>query len=218
VRAYVLILGASILLFGCAVSTQNKPAISSRANSSNSLSEREHDCRVMDVLLTELLQDPYFAGDLKRSTGEIVLGKDVVQVPLAFTPGYSPKLKLDRKLYDELVENTNKRFGESDREGHWKVSPEGIDHFQSFQFNRGIIVEDSESNRFKNMWEWWNRDIPHPRGYVLTSFPGYSADGNLAMVRFGFGPSSHGAVGFAILKKAEDQSWKLHWHELLYFL
>lgn len=50
--------------------------------------------------------------------------------------------------------------------------------------------------------------FPRARGCVRAHLPGYSRDGLTAIMRFGFGPTQHGAMGYYLLKKVGGR-WEI---------
>ncbi|MFI5459883.1 MAG: hypothetical protein ACHRXM_31060 [Isosphaerales bacterium] len=58
--------------------------------------------------------------------------------------------------------------------------------------------------------------FPDARGYVQPYLPGYSRDGQSALFLFGFGPTSHGAVGYYLLNR-ESGRWEIVWSIFGYF-
>lgn len=59
---------------------------------------------------------------------------------------------------------------------------------------------------------------PDVKAWVLIPYlPGYSEDRNTAVVKFTFGPTTHGAFGVCLLAK-RDGRWVVKWKDLAYFL
>lgn len=56
-----------------------------------------------------------------------------------------------------------------------------------------------------------------PGPWVQIYLPGYSKRRDRAVLRFWFGPSSHGAAGTYLLKK-KDGRWKVRWRDFSFFL
>jgi hypothetical protein len=54
------------------------------------------------------------------------------------------------------------------------------------------------------------------QGYVSFWLPAYSEDGITALVRFGFGPTAHGACGTYLLEK-KGGLWQILWRKLSYY-
>lgn len=46
--------------------------------------------------------------------------------------------------------------------------------------------------------------------------PGYSAHGGRAVMRFGFGPTPHGATGTVLLRK-RDGVWRVEWRSFSFY-
>ncbi|MCE9560149.1 MAG: ankyrin repeat domain-containing protein [Armatimonadetes bacterium] len=53
-------------------------------------------------------------------------------------------------------------------------------------------------------------------GWIHSSLPGYSIDGTAAILRCGFGPTSHGGTLTIFLKKV-DGNWQVMWREFAYY-
>lgn len=61
-----------------------------------------------------------------------------------------------------------------------------------------------------------SRGHPQAQGYVSFWLPAYSEDGVTALVRFGFGPTAHGACGTYFLEK-RGGTWTVLWRKLSYY-
>lgn len=59
-------------------------------------------------------------------------------------------------------------------------------------------------------------DHPDAKGYVRFWLPAYSEDGLTALVRFGFGPTPHGACGTYFLAKSGG-AWTIRWSKLSFY-
>jgi hypothetical protein len=62
----------------------------------------------------------------------------------------------------------------------------------------------------------FEKKYPDARGYISFWLPSYSRDGTMVLVRFGFGPTAHGACGTYILEKVGD-TWRVKWRYLAYY-
>jgi hypothetical protein len=56
----------------------------------------------------------------------------------------------------------------------------------------------------------FRKKYPDSWGYVYAFLPGYSRDGNTAVVIFAAGPSAHGAQVTYLMVKTEE-GWKISW-------
>ena len=55
------------------------------------------------------------------------------------------------------------------------------------------------------------------RNWIMIMLPGYSADGNRAVLRFAFGPTSHGAAGTYYLVKRNGK-WTVGWRKFAHYV
>jgi hypothetical protein len=60
------------------------------------------------------------------------------------------------------------------------------------------------------------RQYPNARGYVEAYLPGYSPNGQEAVVLFRCGPTEHGAQGAYFLIKTSGR-WEIAWRDIYYF-
>jgi hypothetical protein len=58
---------------------------------------------------------------------------------------------------------------------------------------------------------------PHARLWTQPYLPGYSKSHERAVLRFSFGPSSHGAAGTYFLTK-QDGMWRVTWRSFAFYL
>ena len=64
--------------------------------------------------------------------------------------------------------------------------------------------------------EAFEKSFPGAKAYAGFWLPAYSEDRATALVRFGFGPTPHGACGTYFLEK-KGGSWKILWSKLSFF-
>ena len=74
--------------------------------------------------------------------------------------------------------------------------------------NPNILVRDM---RGVDKFSKFDLQFPGAKGYVLPMLPGYSLDGRMALFYFYFGPTSHGAAGYYLLRKANGR-WEIVLH------
>ena len=79
--------------------------------------------------------------------------------------------------------------------------------------SRIVVVDQSDVAK----WFPGGFDSRKARMHVETYLPGYSDDGLLAVVRFWFGPSPHGATGTYFLTRARG-AWKILWREFSFYV
>ena len=65
-------------------------------------------------------------------------------------------------------------------------------------------------------WEMVQEKHPDWRFWVMFCLPGYSVDGNTALVRLSFGPSPHGATATYLVKRSGN-TWVIEWCEIAYY-
>src|SRR5688572_17213683 len=74
-----------------------------------------------------------------------------------------------------------------------------------------VVIDDlSETDRARRPWErleTFRRRHPGARAFAHAWLPGYSADATEAAVRFGFGPTVHGASATYLLRR-ESGGWR----------
>lgn len=58
---------------------------------------------------------------------------------------------------------------------------------------------------------------PDAAGWIRMFRPGYSRDGSLAIVRFDFGPTAHGAFMYMLLER-NGTTWDIVWSKAVYYL
>jgi len=63
----------------------------------------------------------------------------------------------------------------------------------------------------------FSKQHPTARGYIMIYLPGYSSNHEQAVLRFGIGPSDHGAAGTCFLVK-EGGVWHVKWKQFSHFL
>ncbi len=81
--------------------------------------------------------------------------------------------------------------------------------------NANIVVEDLSDKKESELEYEFNEKYPDARGYVKAWLPGFSKDGNTAVVRVRFGPSAHGATATYMLIK-QDGRWRVKWRRTAY--
>lgn len=90
--------------------------------------------------------------------------------------------------------------------------------YTNLTFSTNILVAELsplwKDRRLLNAFE---QAYPQARGYVQSYLPGYSKDGNQAVVRAMVGPTPHGAMLTVLLEKTGD-TWTVKWHRLVRFV
>jgi len=70
-----------------------------------------------------------------------------------------------------------------------------------------IYVGSSEISRFQ---------VSSNKSWVSVCLPGYSEEGNKAVVRIAFGPTAHGAAATFMLER-QDGAWRVLWRKVAYY-
>ena len=138
--------------------------------------------------------DPHFVGTKALVSHQFSKGDSLVF-------GWSDDLGFD----EELVETIRK-------------AQEDTDTFPpKEEFGPDAVVTDIES--FWNLEYYYGTDNKTLDARCLVQFwrAGYTGDGKRAVVRFRYGPSSHGAVGTCIFKHTHS-GWKLIVSNIDYYL
>ena len=68
-------------------------------------------------------------------------------------------------------------------------------------------------------WEWdmeFTKKYPDVKAAVMIWLPGYSEDGQFALIRFRVRPTDHGNIGTALLKR-DGGAWKVLWRSIVHF-
>ena len=167
----------------------------------------DHD--IFDLVLADLIENPEFrpaTGGRGVKKHQVVLGRTTNvgsgNVPLSRTDiGTSIQekgiaLEIENHLRDRNPKQT--RYVLAD----YRPS------------NPNILVRDL-SDLDRDMG--FDSKYPDARGYVETWLPGYSRDGQTALLYFTFGPTAHGAVGCFVLRKTNG-SWKISDRRIGYLL
>src|SRR5262249_42166760 len=64
----------------------------------------------------------------------------------------------------------------------------------------------------------FKKRVPEADEYLLVTLPGYSSDGNTAVVKFYFGPHNfHGDHGWSLLVK-QDGKWIVKWKDFTAYM
>ena len=87
--------------------------------------------------------------------------------------------------------------------------------YADLKFEARIVVSNLAEIREKsiNKFRFFEDACPKARGWLGSYLPGYSKEGNEAIVRAGVGPSAHGAMITAVLEKSGDK-WVVKWYHI----
>jgi len=174
----------------------------------------ERDHQVLETLLLHLLADTKF---------------DVTQVP---TNGASILLHVRNpdktgflmagQIRGDIGSHTLPSDAENDmrrRNTSPDAKPDTHDSapasYTNLTFAAGIVVTDlTETWKQRNSFR---ETHPKARGWLEAYLPGYSADGNSAVVRAAVGPWAHAAMLTAVLEKSGDK-WVVKWYHVARFV
>ncbi len=174
------------------------------------------DRQVLETLLLHLLSDPKF--DMTRvSTNEATI------VLHARTPDKTGFL-----MSHQIRAEIGSRELPSDAEGDLfrqntptDAKPGSFDSVPAFYTNltfaAGIVVADlTKTWKRRSSFASFEEAHPKARGWLQAYLPGYSADGNRAVVRAGVGPWAHAAMLTAVLDRRGDK-WTVVWYHVARF-
>ncbi len=90
--------------------------------------------------------------------------------------------------------------------------------YTKLTFAAGIVVTDlTETWKGRRSFASFADAHPKARGWLEAYLPGYSADGNRAVVRAGVGPWAHAAMLTAVLEKRGGK-WVVVWYNVARFV
>ncbi len=183
------------VLVACCLWTLRPPADRLELAPSPDRANTDHD--LFDILLTDLIENPEFStatlGDGLKKT-EIVLGLITMR---GYTRGDRnlDSWAREQEVEPDVVSDLIDRNPEGRRCSLALYRPS----------NPNILVRDIDQIDYGIDFR---APFPKGRGYVKTHLPGYSRDGQTALIRFWFGPTAHGAQGYYLLKKARGR-WEI---------
>lgn len=163
----------------------------------------KEDRTVLKIVAEDLVRHPDFR---VRGAGS----KLVVWETTEGLSGYITTGQLSSELSDqppvsmELYNNLKFRNGR-------KMTLDAIDSTIVVMANPDRVPK--ERFGFESAFE---KAFPDAKAYVGFWLPAYSEDGRTALVRFGFGPTPHGACGTYVLEKSGG-AWKILWRKLSFY-
>jgi hypothetical protein len=166
------------------------------------------DHEVFDIVLTDLLvNDEFlFSKDRDGKQAARIVFSSMTEEGYPEDPehigGYLGDLVSEKKVDKDVVENCIDRNPPKVRFSLTEYHPS----------NPGIVVQDlTEEEHFLGI----KQSNPN-RGWVEVQLPGYSRDGQTALLRFTFGPTPHGSDGFYLLRKVKGR-WEIIAKRLSYY-
>jgi hypothetical protein len=177
----------------------------------------ERDHQVMEALLLHLLADPKFDMAKVATNGATI----VLHTRTPEDTGYLAPEQI-------RVELSGRRLpadAESDLRGRNTPQgrkPDSFDavavSYTNFTFAAGIVVTNlNEMSGRRTPFFSFERAQPKARGWLEAYLPGYSKDGNVAVVRAEVGPWAHAAMLTAVLEK-RGNGWKVKWYKVARFV
>lgn len=155
------------------------------------------DHEILDIVLGDLINNPEFINPYPTKT-QIVVGD---RTPRGYGDAGNEleRWARENKVTSDVVDDVASR------------SPKGICYLLA-------RYQPSNPNILKRKIDVIDLDtqFPKARGYVETRLPGYSRDGQNALLSFTFGPTPHGAVGFYLLKRVNGR-WEIIMRSLYYY-
>jgi hypothetical protein len=164
------------------------------------------DHEIFDIVLTDLLANDDFLSSRDRDGKQVSrivfssMTEEGYPEDLEHISGYLGDLVSEKKLDKDVVENCNDRNPPKVRFSLTEYHPS----------NPGIVVQDLTEEEHSLGIKQSNR------GWVEVQLPGYSKDGQTALLRFTFGPTPHGSDGFYLLRKVKGR-WEIIAKRLSYY-
>jgi hypothetical protein len=187
------------------------------ARAADTAAPDQRDVKVLDALLLHLLADSEFNMGVGHSRrGQIVLH--------ARTPEKTGMLGPDQ-MHSDIGSHTMPLDVERDlRQRNSSPDPKPDTYasvtafFTNSTFSSGILVSDlSEVWKARSSAPGFRESFPKARGWLVAYLPGYSKNGEYAVVRGNAGPSPHGASVTALLKRSGDK-WVIKWCEIAFYV
>lgn len=173
----------------------------------------ERDRQVLEVVLLHLRSDANF--NLTRITNgapTIILHAHTPEKTGFLGVGQVRADLRDQNLPADVEDDMRARNTKPDaRPDTYAAVPAS---YTNLTFSAGIVVTDL-TGVWKNSRSFREFKEAHPDacGFVRAYLPGYSTDGNLAVVRATVGPTPHGASITALLEKV-GTTWTVKWYKL----
>lgn len=180
------------------------------AHTATSTVPDQRDGQVLQALLLHLLNDPKFDMTKAPTNGAVI-------VLHTRTPEMTHFLQLDQMRSDigsySLPNDAERDLLQRNKKANAK--PDTFDavsaSFTNLVFDGSISVADITDKMANRRFGAFEKAHPTARGWVEAYLPGYSKDGNRAVVRAGVGPWAHAAMVTALIEKVGD-TWVVKWH------
>ncbi|MCC9642256.1 hypothetical protein LOC71_08215 [Rhodopirellula sp. JC740] len=86
-------------------------------------------------------------------------------------------------------------------------------------WDEGLETPHAKIGNYDQLMDEEFEDKDYPDCKLIATFwlPGYSTDGNLAMVRFAISPTAHGATATYLLRR-DGESWTIEWFDESFYV
>jgi len=176
----------------------------------------ERDRQVLETLLLHLLSDAKFDMTRVSTNGATIVLHTRTPEKMGFLMSHQIRAEIgSRKLPSDAETDMRRRNTPAD------AKPDTYDaiaaSYSNLTFAARIVVTD-----LTETWKGWRSSTlfedahPKARGWLEAYLPGYSTDGNRAVVRAGVGPWAHAAMLTAVLEKRGDK-WVVAWYHVARF-
>jgi hypothetical protein len=166
----------------------------------------EEDQQVIETVLLDLLAYQGPDQPFRNSASPDIILIDKTDPSIAFLSDDQMNGELDDKQANdvslEIREHLLQRNGE----------PTSLADFKPTSKHIRLESEDAVPTRFRGFRE----EGLQARGWVQVYLPGYSTSHDRVLLRFGLGPSAHGAVGTYCLIK-QDGVWQVQWRRFAFY-
>ncbi len=178
----------------------------------------ERERQVIECLLLHLLEDPKF--DMTRSgpagTSIVLDGSSPLKTGFLSSDQIRsefPKRTLPSDAVNDMRQRNTPAGARPGTYDAVKVS------YAELKLDARIVLSNLEKIREKsiNKFRFFEDAYPNARGWLASYLPGYSKEGNQAIVRAEVGPSAHGAMITAVLEKSGDK-WVVKWYQISRYL
>lgn len=90
--------------------------------------------------------------------------------------------------------------------------------FKNMKFGPDVVIADLEKiQKDRLSYTAFKKAYPSAKGWIEAYLPGYSSDGNSAVVRAFTGPTAHDATITAVLEKNAG-TWVVRWYHVAHYL
>jgi hypothetical protein len=176
----------------------------------------ERDRQVLEALMLHLLIDPKFDMTEVATNGATIVLHVRTPEKIGFLGHGQIQGELHGRKLPQDAENDLRR--RNTPQGAKPDSYEAVAvSYTNLTFVAGIVVTNlNEMMEGRRPFRSFEKAQPTARGWLEAYLPGYSKDGNVAVVRAGVGPWAHAAMLTAVLEKRGNE-WKVKWYDVARF-